>query len=437
MQNNPQNKTIGIMGSPVSSGNRGVLALGSSLASLCLDHAGATEIVFFLGNRDNEPFPIRHHGRNIPVRVVNFRLSPKSKLNRHLFWIVFASLLYRCLPFLRRWIASVTPWIKAVEETLFVGDVRGGDSFSDIYGMKRFLISFLPVWSIILIKGRIVQFPQTYGPYKSALARRIAAYILKRSSTIVARDTKSRTVAESLKAPKQKIELSPDVAFSLTPIRPDSIETVPGNAGMPDKSCVGINVNGLMYNGGYTRANMFGLKMDYASFLVQLVNRFLEEQEGDIWLIPHTYAPKGDVESDNECCLFLRNKIEEGQRHRVRVLTSELDQYEVKGLIGMCGFFIGSRMHACIAALSQSVPCVGVAYSMKFLGVFESVGAGKYVVDAREYDNDAAVRACLACYRERDLIRPVLTEKVDHAKSNLARIFSSIGKANLQSVISH
>ena len=45
-----------------------------------------------------------------------------------------------------------------------------------------------------------------------------------------------------------------------------------------------------------------------------------------------------------------------------------------KAVIGQCDFFIGSRMHACIAALSQGVPCVGVAYSMKFAGVFDTVG---------------------------------------------------------------
>jgi len=423
--------TIGIMGSPISSGNRGVLALGSSLASLCLSHSGADKIQILVGNANTTPLEIRHEGKRLTVEVVNFRMSPKSKPNQHLFWIVCASLLFRCLPvpFIRNWLKTSTPWVKAVDDAAFVGDVRGGDSFSDIYGIQRFLISFLPVWSIILIKGSIVQFPQTYGPYKHRIARWIASFIIKRSSTIVARDTKSRAVAESLKAPHQSIELSPDVAFSLTPIRPESTQTVPPNAGMPDASCVGINVNGLMYHGGYTRDNMFDLKMDYASFLELLVNRLLGEQKGDIWLVPHTYAVHGNVESDNECCLFLREKFDESQRQRIKVLSSELDQYELKGLIGMCGFFIGSRMHACIAALSQSIPCVGVAYSMKFLGVFESVGAGKYVVDAREYNNESAVEACIQCYYNRDAIRSVLTEKVTQAKADLAHIFSSMGKS--------
>ncbi len=49
---------------------------------------------------------------------------------------------------------------------------------------------------------------------------------------------------------------------------------------MPVKSCVGININRLMYNGGYVRNNMFGLKLDYPSFLKELVDRLLAEQRG-------------------------------------------------------------------------------------------------------------------------------------------------------------
>ena len=66
------------------------------------------------------------------------------------------------------------------------------------------------------------------------------------------------------------------------------------------------------------------------------------------------------------------------------IVDREYDQHEIKGVIGMCDFFVGSRMHACIGALSQGIPCVGVAYSMKFRGVFESVGVADWVVDSRQ-----------------------------------------------------
>ena len=37
-------------------------------------------------------------------------------------------------------------------------------------------------------------------------------------------------------------------------------------------------------------------------------------------------------------------------------------------------------MHACIAALSHGIPTTAVAYSKKFIGFFDSVGLGDYVM---------------------------------------------------------
>jgi polysaccharide pyruvyl transferase WcaK-like protein len=52
-------------------------------------------------------------------------------------------------------------------------------------------------------------------------------------------------------------------------------------------------------------------------------------------------------------------------------------------VIGQTDWFCGTRMHSCIAALSQGVPTAGIAYSDKALGVFETAGAGDALLDAR------------------------------------------------------
>jgi polysaccharide pyruvyl transferase WcaK-like protein len=51
-------------------------------------------------------------------------------------------------------------------------------------------------------------------------------------------------------------------------------------------------------------------------------------------------------------------------------------------------------MHACIAALSQGIPAVAIAYSDKFLGVMDSVGAACLAADARTL-NDSAILAAI------------------------------------------
>jgi len=185
-------------------------------------------------------------------------------------------------------------------------------------------------------------------------------------------------------------------------------------------------VNGLMYNGGYTRRNMFGLKLDYAGFLPDLVCALLAGHSGELWLIPHTLERAGHVESDNEACSKLRDRLPRGLVSRVRLVTGNYDAHELKWLIGSCDFFIGSRMHACIAALSQGVPCVGVAYSRKFAGVFESVRMEEWVVDARSCSENESVARIVSLYRQREKTRRELCRQASRVRGDLTEIFRQL-----------
>jgi len=422
---------IGIMGIAVEAGNRGVMALGSSLVSLCEKAQGGTAIRFLASHRRRQTirFGPRNGGRK-GVEVINCRLSPKAKPTEHLVWIVLACLVYRLFPFrgVKSGLSRLIPWIRALEEADVIGDIRGGDSFSDIYGLGRFLHGFFMAWTAILVKGRIVQFPQTFGPYNRTLSRLMASFLLKRSSVIMARDKESQKLATQLAGRGKKVLLCPDVAFCLEPSRPDVILVDPPleDAQNVPQALIGVNVNGLMYNGGYTRDNMFGLKMDYAAMLPKALEALLSEYEGEIWLVPHTYAPFGNVESDNEACVKVRDALPQEFRGRVRVVTGDYDCHELKWLIGQCEFFIGSRMHSCIAALSQGVPCVGIAYSRKFRGVFETVGMGDWVVDGREVGTGEAIKSVVELYRRRNEVREALKIEAEKARQRLEEAFGEV-----------
>ncbi len=95
-------------------------------------------------------------------------------------------------------------------------------------------------------------------------------------------------------------------------------------------------------------------------------------------------------------------------------------------MVGLCDFFVGSRMHACIAALSQGIPAVGVAYSRKFVGVFETVGAGDWIVDGRDSDAESGVARVLDLYAQREQLRPVLQQRVREARAQLSKTFQEI-----------
>lgn len=110
------------------------------------------------------------------------------------------------------------------------------------------------------------------------------------------------------------------------------------------------------------------------------------------------------------------------------MITGEYDQFEIKGIIGCFDFFIGSRMHACIAAISQKVPTAAVAYSKKFNGVFESIGLGHMVVDARLLDMDEAINRIITLHQNRWAERVAMVDKICLAKQQVKETFLKLLK---------
>ncbi|MBE2216507.1 MAG: polysaccharide pyruvyl transferase family protein, partial [Opitutaceae bacterium] len=243
---------IAILGTPLGNRNRGVMALASSLVKLLAEASDRTEFTF-LDVHAPLPDTYFHCGeRKVRATVTTCRMSLKGGISNHLFWIFFLSLLYRILPVesIRRSLARSSPWIAAIRNADIVGDVRGGDSFSDIYGLARFLTGSVCSASVLLVKGSLIHFPQTYGPFKSRAGKSVARALLKRSGVVIARDKRSYEAAEEIIGSSQNLRLSPDVAFAMDAVRPERLEFDKSGFDIGAGGIIGINFNALMFNGG-------------------------------------------------------------------------------------------------------------------------------------------------------------------------------------------
>jgi colanic acid/amylovoran biosynthesis protein len=437
----PQKVLVGLMGASLGTGNRGVSALSASVIKLVTSSCSSAEVSLVIGHKTSEPFVLKSQLGAQAVRVENFRMSLRSGLRKHLIFLLLMAVLYRLSPFgsLRQKIGQWIPFLGYLRHADFVFDIRGGDSFSDIYGLRNFFIGSLPVFVVLLVRGQIGLLPQTYGPFNSVVARSIARCILRRASIILSRDSDSMRVVERLIGPTKRCKFCPDVAFSLETRPPDSLVIDPPLPAGTHFKLIGLNVNGLMYRGGYTRANMFGLKLDYGRFLKLFVEAILTDPNNHLLLVPHTFAGPESVESDPQACRELKAMLSGELQSRVHMLEGDYDQGEVKYVIGQCAFFVGSRMHACIAALSQGIPTIGVAYSKKFLGVFESVGVADLVIDGRDFDAETAVRRAIEIYANSDALGSQLAARVIDVRAThravFSQIFSSAGPDQPASVV--
>jgi polysaccharide pyruvyl transferase WcaK-like protein len=104
---------------------------------------------------------------------------------------------------------------------------------------------------------------------------------------------------------------------------------------------------------------------------------------------------------------------------RLTLIEKGLDQHETKYCIGLCDFFIGSRMHSTIAALSQNIPAVGLAYSKKFSGVFQTAGVSNHVIDLRSQRNEEIVESIESLYASAQQTAAHLAKRIPLLKSRV------------------
>lgn len=424
----PHTFHITLFGATTDVPNLGCRALTASLVRLINEVQPEARISLLFGNRTNGSREIRiSNDKVVNVSVVNSRLSPRANIYEHFFTIFIAALALRLVsvPSFRKWLCKRIPWLAGLERSDFVGDVFAGDSFSDIYGFKRLATNAFGSVIAILMRKQFVLLPQTYGPYNSWISRALARFIFSHASLIYARDKESIKVVHYLSGKNtnnKKVQFCPDVAFILPVIEPPVIDYKPPTSKKSDHPLIGININGLLYVGGYTHNNMFGLSVDYKKFIEDLVKYLFDKTEAEVALIPHE-GLTSLYEGDRSACEKVFKQLSGHYCDRLHILRSQHDPHEVKYIIGNCDFFIGSRLHACIAALSQGVPTVSLAYSRKFQGVFNTLGVGDMALDARELPAERLLEKCIQLFEERERIRIHLKEVLPSVQAQVRACF--------------
>lgn len=278
-----------------------------------------------------------------------------------------------------------------LEKCDLILDIGEGDSFSDIYGWKRLLIQ---VWTKVLASmggRRLILSPQTLGPFRSALSRWLADIGMARAKAVCARDRLSSDYFRDRSLGTKLIETT-DVAF-LLPFVPSERRARVGNC------AIGLNVSGLLWSGGYTRNNQFGLTLDYRSTIDKILRFFLSVPGCEIHLIPHVVSSTCAEEDD------YRAMEEISRQYSSTVLAGPFSTpSEAKSYISGLDFFAGARMHACIASFSAGVPCIPMAYSRKFKGLFGTLGYD-HVADCTAMSEDAVVSMVVEGFNRRSELR--------------------------------
>jgi len=427
-------KKICLLGATFSTKNMGVSALTTGIIQSILHQFPEAEIFLLDYEKQKEKYQIFIQNRYISIKLINIRFSKNIFLRNHIVRLILSSIFLKILPFKKiiDKIITKNEHLKYINESDFVASIAGGDSFSDIYGFERFIYVSLPQILVLLMNKKLILLPQTLGPFKGRVVKWLASSILNRAYTVYSRDNDGlEEVKEILKEKynSRKYKFCFDIGFIIDPIKPgnidifESIKKRDNNANL-----IGLNISGLLYRGGYDGKNMFGLKIDYKELIYDIIELLIIEKKIDVLLIPHTFGTIENSESDLLACREVYHNLKDKYQKKIFRVKNSYNQNEIKYIIGLCNFFIGSRMHACIAALSQNIPAISIAYSKKFKGVMQTIGIESLVADPREMTKEAILKLILKGIDNNELIKAHLEQITPRVKDTVQNIFKEINQ---------
>lgn len=240
-------------------------------------------------------------------------------------------------------------------------DTRAGDSFADIYGIPRLrqicqMAEFVKACGVPLVLG-----PQTVGPFTSRRGKFLGTISLRRANMVMVRDSASyQTSARLGRSPDV---LTTDVVFAME--QPES----------ENSRDVLLNVSGLLW-----ASDDHGPAAEYQNTIRRLICG-LQDRHREVTLLSHVLD---SVLLDNDEPTARQLSEEFGLEHVVPT-----DLTHLRSIVMGANLVVGSRMHACLNALSVGTPTIPLAYSRKFRPLLADLG-WRNVVDLHETQRPAA-----------------------------------------------
>lgn len=285
--------------------------------------------------------------------------------------------------------------IKAYTSSDLVVDISGinycdSDSFlSTTINRSLFIIPAL------ILKKPFIKFTQSFGPIKKSSTKIIAKFFLNRCKLIIPRDKKSKECLEKIGI-KKKLNICVDSAFGMKVERIENFKR--------KKLLVGISPSQVICN----------KSKEYIFLMAKIIDFLIEKLRTDVIIVPHcskfSKYQKFTASTNDDFPVVL--KIINNSKYRKNIIFYNKDYtpQRLKGIIGSCDFFIGSRYHSLIASISMEVPSIAIGWNYKYDGLFETAGIKKYSLSFRDLTYENLQDKVLELFKERDSTKTILNQ---------------------------
>jgi len=294
-----------------------------------------------------------------------------------------------------------------------------GISFNEDFGFIN-LYHFSKFIQIPLLLGKkVVKFTQTIGPFNSLYNKRLGRLTLNNVDKIIARGKLSESHLRRIGIEKNVVTL-PDIALTLK--SKESTRTKELILKLSGKTIIGISPNIV--------CQRLDKKKKYVPALINLCDRILQKYpNAELLLLPHTIvAETAGTDDDLSICLNIKRLAKKSDRIFVDN-TVDYSPAEAKWLISECDFFIGSRFHSVIAAVSSFVPPITIGWHWKYRESMEWLHLENNLIQYWELDQEKLWDLFKKNFERRDEIKlklkreiPILQRKALQAISVISEV---------------
>lgn len=291
----------------------------------------------------------------------------------------------------------------ALDDAIRSADVLlqlGGDNFSLDYGGPE---PFMALNSYAYKRGcPVVIWGASVGPFDRT--PEYEQWVIKEFDKValfLVRETRTLEYLTRVGLGERTVLIA-DPAFAMSPVNPAARglgQAVPSGA-------VGLNLSPLYARYAGVDASL------WVSTCAEVAAAVVRATERPLVLVPHVIVPS---ENDHKLLAEVKQKLA-AEGIETTLLPAELNAAELKWCIGQMDLLIGTRTHATIAAFSQAVPVVTLAYSVKAYGITDDLmGTTDYLVPATEFGPETVARAARGALDSAASIRAHLTQRAtDH-----------------------
>lgn len=233
---------------------------------------------------------------------------------------------------------------------------------SRIRGNVVLLIVIFSFYCGVLLGKPVCLYAQSVGPFAGWWQEWLVRRALGGVCCVQAREDCSFRLLSSWRL-KTSVERVEDAAFLLAP------ESIAEKV-RRDRPRIGVTVRKWFRDPAAQKR--------YEEAIGKFLDKVVARMDADICFLPqvtHVAADDDDRPVARSAASFV------SMPDRVRLIEEELTPQALLDICAGMDYFIGTRMHSAIFALSMGVPTLAIGYQPKTIGIMKSVGLEEFAVD--------------------------------------------------------